>query len=211
MAHFSEHDDAPHAPQQMVGAAVIDASGNRASVASVQQHGDDLNAWVQLAEGMQALVPASLFVRQDDGTFRLPFTFHIPNDSRQPMQMSFPVMEEEVQVAKRVIDTGRGVRVHKSVTQREQVVDQTLLHDELSIEHVPVGRVVEEDNLPQTRYEGDTLVVPVLEEVLVVQKQMLLKEEVRITRQRREVQAPQSVSLRSEHVTVERFDEGRKQ
>jgi hypothetical protein len=48
----------------------------------------------------------------------------------------------------------------------------------------------------------------VLEEVLVVQKQLLLKEEVRITRLRRPVHAPQSVTLKSEQVTEERFDEG---
>jgi stress response protein YsnF len=43
--------------------------------------------------------------------------------------------------------------------------------------------------------------------VLVVQKQLLLKEEVRITRRRHEVREPQRVALRSEHVEVERFDE----
>jgi hypothetical protein len=42
----------------------------------------------------------------------------------------------------------------------------------------------------------------------VVQKQLLLKEEVRITRLRHPVHAPQSVTLKSEQVTVERFDEG---
>jgi stress response protein YsnF len=50
-------------------------------------------------------------------------------------------------------------------------------------------------------------VVPVLEEVLVVQKQLRLKEEVRITRHRREAHAPQTIVLRSEEVEVERFDD----
>jgi uncharacterized protein (TIGR02271 family) len=214
MAHFPENDNADnasHAPGDLVGASVVDASGNQASVVSIQQSGDEVNAWVRLTEGTQALVPVSLFARQDDGAYRLPFTFHISSESRHPMQMSFPVMEEELHVAKRVIDTGRGVRVHKTVSEREQLVDQPLLRDELTVEHVPVGRVVEEASPPQMRYEGDTLVVPVLEEVLVVQKQMLLKEEVRITRHRHQVQMPQSVRLRSEHISVERFDDGRKQ
>jgi stress response protein YsnF len=86
-----------------------------------------------------------------------------------------------------------------------------LLRDQLAVEHVPVGRVVAESDMPQMRYEGDTLVVPVFEEVLVVQKQLLLKEEVRITRHRTEVRIPETVLLRSEQVTAERFDEGRKQ
>jgi stress response protein YsnF len=74
---------------------------------------------------------------------------------------------------------------------------------------VAVGRVIAETDAPQTRYEGETLVVPVLEEVLVVQKQLLLKEEIRITRHRKPVRMPQNVLLRSEQVTVERFDETR--
>ncbi|RJF99848.1 DUF2382 domain-containing protein [Noviherbaspirillum saxi] len=122
--------------------------------------------------------------------------------------MTFPVMEEELHVEKRTVDTGRGVRIHKSVSQREQIIDQPLRQDELVIEHVAIGRVVADETPPQMRYEGDTLVVPVLEEVLVVQKQLMLKEEVHIRRQQRSVTQPQSVTLRSEQVSVERFDRG---
>lgn len=211
MAHFPDNDDRSHSPDRLIGARVIDAGGNQASIVSVQEGGNESQAWVQLAEGARALVPVSLFVPQDDGAYRLPFTFHISTEARHPMQMSFPVMEEELHVAKRVVDTGRGVRIHKTVSEREELIDHPLLRDELTVEHIPVGRVVESDHPPQMRYEGDTLVVPVLEEVLVVQKQMLLKEEVRITRQRHQVQVPQSVLLRSEQITVERFDEGRSQ
>lgn len=212
MAHIPD-SGAAGSPEQLVGARVLDAAGNTASIVSIQQGGGDSSsapqAWVRLGDGTQVLVPLSLMA-QDDGGFRLPFTFTVSTEARHPMQMSFPVMEEGVQVTKRVIDTGRGVRIHKTVTEREQVLDQSLLHDRLEIEHVPVGRVVTEADPPQTRYEGDTLVVPVLEEVLVVQKQLLLKEEVRITRQREEVRRPETVRLRAEQVRVERFDDGRK-
>jgi hypothetical protein len=47
----------------------------------------------------------------------------------------------------------------------------------------------------------------VLEEVFVVDKRLLLKEEVRITTRRRETHAPQRVVLRHEEVTVERIQE----
>jgi uncharacterized protein (TIGR02271 family) len=211
MAHFPQSDNASSPQDRLVGARVTDAGGNQASVIAIQQGGTDPKAWVQLTEGTQVLVPVSLFEAQDDGAYRLPFTFHISTEARHPMQMSFPVMEETAHVSKRVVDTGRGVRIHKTVSEREEVVDQPLLRDELKVEHVPVGRVIEEGEAPQTRYEGDTLVVPVFEEVLVVQKQMLLKEEIRITRERRQVHAPQSVLLRSEQISVERFDDNRKQ
>lgn len=199
-------------PDNLVGARVTDAGGNPASIVSLQQGGGDSSsgpqAWIRLVDGTQVLVPVSLLA-QEDGGYRLPFTFHLTGDLRQPMQMSFPVMEEDVRVGKRVIETGRGVRIHKTVAEREQVLDQPLMQDRLEVEHVQVGKVVDESEQPQMRYEGETLVVPVLEEVLVVQKQLLLKEEVRITRRREEVRKPETVILRSEQVNVEHFDEGR--
>jgi uncharacterized protein (TIGR02271 family) len=122
--------------------------------------------------------------------------------------MVIPVLQEELQVDKRVVETGKGVRIRKTVSEREQIVDQLLLRDELVIEHVPVGQIVTAAPLPATRYDGDTLVVPILEEVLVIEKQIRLKEEIRITRHRHQVHAPQSVVLKTEQVSVEHFDEG---
>jgi stress response protein YsnF len=46
----------------------------------------------------------------------------------------------------------------------------------------------------------------VLEEVLVVEKRLLLKEEVRITKRRIETHMPQRVILRREEVAVERIN-----
>lgn len=51
------------------------------------------------------------------------------------------------------------------------------------------------------------MVVPVLEEIMVVEKRTILKEELRITSTRREVREPQRVVLRKEEVSVEHFDE----
>jgi stress response protein YsnF len=118
-----------------------------------------------------------------------------------------PVSQEEVRVDKRIVDTGRGVRIHKSVAEQPYQIDETLTHDELQISHVPVDRIVALDQAPATRYEGDTLVVPVLEEVLVVERRLRIKEEVRITRIRREERHADTVLLKSEQVSVERFDE----
>ena len=58
------------------------------------------------------------------------------------------------------------VRVRKFVYEREAVVDPPLLRDEVVIERVPINRVVE--GPIAARSEEDTLIIPVLEEVLVV-------------------------------------------
>jgi uncharacterized protein (TIGR02271 family) len=209
MADSSEIGTPPNGTDALSNARIVDAGGRPASIVSLQHAGLDTLAWVRVANGPQVLVPVSLFALQPDGAYRLPFSFDMPADGGDA-RMSFPVLREELQLDKRIVDTGKGVRVHKTVTEDEQVIDQPLLRDELVVEHVLVGAVVAEANLPQTRYEGETLVVPILEEVLVVQKQLRLKEEVRITRHKREVRASQAVKLRVEQVSIERFDEGRK-
>jgi stress response protein YsnF len=129
--------------------------------------------------------------------------------TQPPLQdpIRVPVYQEEAQVDKRIVDTGRGVRIHKIVAEHLYQIDETLTHDELQVSHVPVDRIVALDQAPATRYEGDTLVVPVLEEVLVVERRLRIKEEVRITRIRREERHADTVVLKSEQVSVERFDE----
>jgi stress response protein YsnF len=72
---------------------------------------------------------------------------------------------------------------------------------------VPVNRIVGEADLPASRYEGDTLIVPILEEVLVVEKRYRIKEELHIIRHRREHRHAETVTLKSEEVAVEWFDD----
>jgi uncharacterized protein (TIGR02271 family) len=113
-----------------------------------------------------------------------------------------PVVEEEVSLDRRWVETGR-VRVSKRVNERVEVVDEPLLLEEVHVERVPVDRVV--DGPVPVRYEGDTMIVPLFEEVLVVEKRLVLKEELRITKRRREERSPQEVTLRSEEARVERL------
>jgi stress response protein YsnF len=61
----------------------------------------------------------------------------------------------------------------------------------------------EVDTAPEPRYEGDTLIIPVVEEMLVTEKRLLLREEVRITRRQRTEQAEIRDVLRREIVDVE--------
>ena len=112
-----------------------------------------------------------------------------------------PVVAEELQVGRRVVETGR-VRVRKLVREEQETVDQPVLSEEVVVERVPIGRFVE--TAPQPRQEGDTLVLPVLEEVVVVERRLMLKEEVRISKRVSETRSQQTVTLRSEDVKIDR-------
>ena len=122
-------------------------------------------------------------------------------------QGAVPVVREELAVGKRTVETGEGIRVTKTVSERQQVVDELLAKEDVGVERVSVNRVVDAASIPGIRQEGTTIIVPVLEEILVVEKRTIVKEELRITSTRREVRGPAKFVLRSEEVFVERFDE----
>lgn len=115
--------------------------------------------------------------------------------------MTIPVIEEQVQVRKEVIETGK-IRLVKTVGERQEEVEVPLFREELTVERVPVNQYV--DAAPASRQEGNTTIYPVVSEVLVVEKRLMLVEEIRVTRQVINTIDKQSVSLRHEVVTVER-------
>ena len=50
------------------------------------------------------------------------------------------------------------------------------------------------------------MIIPLVEEVLVVERRLLLREELRITRRQETRSEAQTVTVRSEDVVIERFD-----
>ena len=119
-----------------------------------------------------------------------------------------PVVREDVHIGTAQVDTGKGVRIHKTVSEQPHQIDETLMRDAVNVRRVPVDMIVALSEAPVARQEGDTLIVPILEEILVVEKRLRIKEEIHITRTAQAEQFADTVMLRSEHVTVERFDEG---
>ena len=131
----------------------------------------------------------------------------MPEKAKLQADTIIPVVEERIAVDKRQVETGRGLRVTKTIEQHEELVDPPLMEDELVIEHVSCDILLDEGQSIGPRKEGDTLIVPVLEEVVIVQKRVRLREEIRITRHRRETHDPQNVTVRKERVKIERFDD----
>lgn len=121
--------------------------------------------------------------------------------------LHLPVVEEVLHLDKRMTETGRGIRLHKSVSEEAWRIEENLKQQVLDMTHVPINAWVAADALPVQRQEGPTLIIPVLEEVLVIEKRIRLKEEIRITVNTEAHQTSESIVLRKEHVSAERFDE----
>jgi uncharacterized protein (TIGR02271 family) len=116
-------------------------------------------------------------------------------------ELVIPVIEEQVSVHKHTRESGV-VEIHKTVHERTEVIDHPLLSEEVEIERVSVNRIVDEP--VGIRHEGNTLIIPLLEEVLVVEKRLVLREEVHVKRVQHEVQESKSVLLRKEQVDITR-------
>lgn len=185
---------------------VTGRDGSLGTVALDDFQGQEHNFLLHLTDGRIVQVPVELFIQQADGSLYLPLSRDQFNaQAGQPTEdlMVIPVIIETAEV-KRKQTTKARVRVHKEVHQREQQIDQPTFEEEVQVERVRINQVIEVP--PKVRYEGHTMVIPVLEEVLVVEKRLMLKEEVRVTRRRKTTHQPQTVNLRSEEVHVERLE-----
>ena len=118
-----------------------------------------------------------------------------------------PIVEEEAHVEKREVTTGK-VRVHTRVDVVQETVRASLEEERVEVTRVPVGREI--DQVPEVRTENGVTIVPVVEEVLVVEKRLILKEELHIRRNIRTENVEIPVELRKQKAEVERLpaDEG---
>jgi uncharacterized protein (TIGR02271 family) len=172
-----------------------------------EQPGSSKDAVVRLQNGQGVRVPADLIVKQIDGSYYLPMSseqFRQAEGGDQNTYMVIPVLAEELEIGKRQVTTGT-VQINKRVHQREELVDLPTTRHEVQVERVPVNRLV--DAPPPVRYEGDTMIIPVLVEELVIEKRLRLKEEVRVTQVQSEQREQRRVTLREEEVEVNRANE----
>ena len=192
------------------GATVVGEGGLRAEVEQVLADGDRLIA--RLPNGRRVLLPCRAIFAQGD-RFRIKLSLDDVRHADAQANAAppagsearvIPVIEERVHVDKRPVERGR-VRVRKTVSAETRDVEQNLLRQDVDVERVPRGTAVDASAPPEARWEGDTYVVPLLEEVLVVEKRLVLREEVRLTRRHTTRAETQQVTLRREEATVDRL------
>lgn len=84
-----------------------------------------------------------------------------------------------------------------------ETVEEYVTREEVEIEEVAIGRALADGEVPAQRREGETLVIPVVEERLVTVKQRVLVKEVRVsTRSRTETRAV-TETVRRQRVEVD--------
>jgi len=128
----------------------------------------------------------------------------MPAEPRCVEEVVIPVAEESVALSKHEVETGR-VRVGLSTDVETVIVRETLRGNRIEVERVPVNRALPLGApAPESRREGDTLIIPVLEERPVVVKQLVVTEEVRLRIVSIETAFEEEVSVRRQQANVER-------
>ena len=115
-------------------------------------------------------------------------------------ELIVPLAREELRLGKRETSKGK-VRVQTVVETVEELARATLEEESLDVQRVPVGKVVAEP--PGIRTEGEVTIIPVLKETMIVEKRLVLVEEVHIRRttSSRVVETP--VTLRTQKAIIE--------
>lgn len=121
----------------------------------------------------------------------------------EPKRVVIPVVQETIEIEKHARPTGV-VHVHRRVHEEVEEIDEPLESVEVEVERVPIGAWI--DSAPAERQEGDTTIIPVVEEVPVVVMRLRLVEEVRVTRRRTVRRYRDRVNVRRTEVAVERED-----
>jgi uncharacterized protein (TIGR02271 family) len=168
---------------------------------------------VVLADGRRLMVPLGLLRQEAAGRYHLPLVAdqlakHAVTERAGASQgiadatVAIPVVHEELRVGKRVEESGR-VRIRKVVREEEETVDEPLTREEVTVERRAVNRPAEGPQ--ETRTEGDALIIPVVREVLVVEKRMMVTEELVVRKRRVEERHTETVTVRREEAVVERL------
>ena len=117
--------------------------------------------------------------------------------------MSSPLAEEQLSAGRRSVETDR-VRVRTVADEHDVLVEEVLRTGSLDVTRVKVDREVAEAPTPYR--DGNTLIIPIVEERLVVEKRLFVVEEVRVTGSSHEEAVSVPVSLRRMRAVVERDD-----
>ncbi len=122
------------------------------------------------------------------------------NSENKEKPTSLNVYEEQAQVDKEVVQKGK-VRIVKKVHTTDERVNVDTKSEEVKVERVPVNGMVESP--PPVRYEGNTTIISVVKEVAVVEKRIMLVEEIHITKTVNISEEERAIPLMKEEIIVE--------
>lgn len=118
--------------------------------------------------------------------------------------VTLKLAEEQIALTKQKVVDGR-VRVTRSTTEHDEVINTLLNKEKVEVEHVAKAQHVE--SMPEIREENGVIIVPVVEEEVVVVRKLVLKEEIHIRKVQETVPFQEVVTRRKQQVNIEKEDD----
>jgi uncharacterized protein (TIGR02271 family) len=112
-----------------------------------------------------------------------------------------PVVQEALLLHKKEVPTGT-LRVKAVTDNHQEFVKTDLAFSDVTVTRVHVGREI--DAMPDVRVEDNVTIIPVVEERLIVEKRLFLKEELHLTHTRGTEAVEIPVTVRKQRVEVTR-------
>jgi stress response protein YsnF len=115
---------------------------------------------------------------------------------------AIPLAEERLAVSKRPVE--RRVRISTVTEDVPTGFVEELRAERVDVQHVAVERELNER--PDIRFEDDVMIIPVVEERLVIEKKLFLVEEVHVRRIEGVDRVERPVTLKRQRVVVDRHE-----
>ena len=123
------------------------------------------------------------------------------SEDRRTAEEIIPVIQEDVVIGTERATTGT-VRVRTVIDQAEHAIDQPVTITDVEVKRVPVDLWTHEPIAD--RVEGDTRIISIHREEVIVQRRLHVVEEVHVTLRRREERHREIVRTRQTQVVVDR-------
>ncbi len=112
-----------------------------------------------------------------------------------------PVIQEQLIVGTERIQTGK-MTIHKRVVKEDVTVNEPMVYERYEIRHVPVNKI--STAYPKAHHTEDTTIIPVVKEILVIEKRYQVVEEIHVTKVRGVTPHMQEITLLKEVVTIKK-------
>ena len=113
------------------------------------------------------------------------------------------VVQEKIVIDKEQVETGK-VHIRKTVSEEVHAISVPIVNDEYEIVRVKMEPKTLMTPPDAVRQEGDTTIISVIREITVVEKRYEVIEEIHVTRHKTELPLIHEISLRTEHVQIDR-------
>jgi uncharacterized protein (TIGR02271 family) len=177
---------------------IEDSEGEIATIYGLSK--DESSLIVRLANQQLLYVPVTYIKTKSSDRYSITHSFAELHDM-PPNRDTYPVIEEKPIIGKKTVETGR-IQIKKTVEEVPTRFEQTLNKEEFQISSVAVDET--RDEPAQMRTEGDLTIIPVQEEVLVVIKKYLVREEIQIRKVRTERTESIEIPLKKESVSIDK-------